>query len=284
VDIITALKNYSNNKAHLEALITNIKGDSANNGQIYKAFSNPEWFNRWGTHYLRYLMRSHELQICSNFKDDSLQHYGGPLFQELRTEIEDIFSTLPVPQPSLSQQAFTGNFKQSFYQPSGPCFYGKGIVSTPDGSVKMIKDLIKGDRIINSEGNVAQIVCIIKTIIPKGHTPLVNINGFRVTPWHPIRIDGRWQFPCEIKEPLIHHCDAIYNFVLDSHHIMTIDGIDAITLGHGFTHEKILNHPFFGSQAVLQNLRTHPDYETGLITIDKYEPKYDSEGLIKLIF
>lgn len=284
IGIITDLKNYSNNKLFLDALLTNIKGDNANDGQIYKAFGNPEWFSRWGTHYLKYLKRSHELQVCSNFKDDSLQYYGGKLFRELRTEIEDIFASLPIPQPSLSQHTFKGNFGQSFYRPSGPCFYGEGRVRMQNGNIKLVKQLVKGDVICNSEGQHASIVCVIKTKIPNGHTQLVNIKGFRVTPWHPIRIDSRWQFPCEIKIPMIHHCDYIYNFVLDQHHIITIDAIDVITLGHGFTNEKILNHPFFGSQAVLENLRTHPDYNSGLITIDKYDPKYDSEGMIKLLF
>lgn len=283
IGIITELRNYATNKMPLDALIRNIKHANTNDGQIWKAFSRSEWFNRWGTHYLRYMLRSYQLQICSNFKDASLQFYGGPLFQEIRKEVEDIFAELPVPTPSLSTQAFTGNFQQSTYSASGPCFDGMGKVNCLTDT-KYVKDLQSGDYIRNNNGDVSKIVCVIKTFIPSGATDMVNLNGFRVTPWHPIRVNGAWTFPHEVKAPIKLHCSHIYNFVLDQHHIITIDGFDAITLGHNYTNDPVLSHPFFGSQKVIDHLQTHPGWAAGLIELETYNPSYDENGLISGFF
>ena len=48
-----------------------------------------------GVHYLKHFVRSHELQICSNFKDGSLQLYTNPLFKAIQSEVEEIFKVLP---------------------------------------------------------------------------------------------------------------------------------------------------------------------------------------------
>jgi len=57
---------------------------------------------------------------------------------------------------------------------------------------------------------------------------MVLIDDLRVTPYHPIKHDGKWVHPCSLKEPTIVHCDAIYNFVLDKHHIITINNTPII--------------------------------------------------------
>ena len=36
-------------------------------GRISKAMSTVDRFNRWGAHYLRALVRSHQLQVCFSF-------------------------------------------------------------------------------------------------------------------------------------------------------------------------------------------------------------------------
>ena len=33
-----------------------------------QAFSNREWYTRWGVHYIPSIMRAHQLQQCNNFK------------------------------------------------------------------------------------------------------------------------------------------------------------------------------------------------------------------------
>ena len=280
-----AILKSKSSKDRFRALLINIRSNDASEGQIIKAFSSADWYNRWGKHYLRYFVRSQQLQVCSNFKDSSLQHYGGKLFKELRTEIEDIFSQLPIPTPSLGQGTqFTGNFQQAFYNPSGPCFDGYGKVMMENGTIKLVKDLIKGDKIKNSDGNISTIQCVLKTKIKNGSTDMMIFNGMRVTPWHPVRINNKWSFPSDIKHPTRVHVDYVYDFVLDSHHIITINGIDAITLGHNFTHDPILIHKFFGTDKVIENLKSHKSWDSGLIEITEYNPQYDKDGIIIKFF
>merc|ERR1712196_34753 len=57
-------------------------------------------FDRWGKHYIRALMRSHQLQQCTNFLDPGVQVYGGRQFKILREKGDHIFTSLPPPTPS----------------------------------------------------------------------------------------------------------------------------------------------------------------------------------------
>ena len=286
IEQVQSVATKQSDKDKLGALLDNIKHSDNNSGQISKAFSKAEWLHRWGTHYLRYFNRSHELQMCSNYKDFSLQVYGGKLFKELRTEIEDIFSTIPAPQPSRSSTPFTGNFQQTFYTKSGPCFDGYGKVQMADRPDVLVKDIKKGHLIYNSDGDVATVLCVIKTHIKNGTLDMVLIDDLRVTPYHPIRHEGKWTHPCKIKEPMTVHCDHIYNFVLDAHHVITINNTDGITLGHGMNDDPVAAHPFFGTQLVIDNLKTHPGWESGLIEIFDYDNTHtvDSNGLVSSLF
>ena len=42
------------------------------NGRMLKAFDGMDRFNRWGSHYVRSLMRAHQLQQSTNFMDPGL--------------------------------------------------------------------------------------------------------------------------------------------------------------------------------------------------------------------
>lgn len=81
-----------------EARLVSLKNDVE--GRMSKAFKGKERFNRWGKHYLRALMRAHQIQQCTNFMDPGLQTYAGRLFCALRTIGEEVFFSLPPPKPS----------------------------------------------------------------------------------------------------------------------------------------------------------------------------------------
>merc|ERR1712137_607535 len=67
-------------------------------GRMSKAFDGKDRFCRWGKHYLRALLRAHQLQVCTNSMDPGLQVYGGDLFKTIREEGDRIFVTLPPPK------------------------------------------------------------------------------------------------------------------------------------------------------------------------------------------
>lgn len=67
-------------------------------GRMSKGFVGRDRYDRWGGHYVRALMRAHQLQTCTNFMDQGLQHYGGDLFRSLRAAGDRIFLSLPPPR------------------------------------------------------------------------------------------------------------------------------------------------------------------------------------------
>lgn len=69
-------------------------------GQVTEALSREDWYKKWGIHYLPSLMFAHRTQQCNNFKDAGVQTYGGDLFQNIRDKADDIFLSLPAPQPT----------------------------------------------------------------------------------------------------------------------------------------------------------------------------------------
>lgn len=95
----------------LLARVTNAAAQSQNDGRITalradvegrmtKSLTGKDRFNRWGKHYLRALVRSHQVQTCTNFMDHGLQVYGGTLFRTVRDQGDAVFLSLPAPTPA----------------------------------------------------------------------------------------------------------------------------------------------------------------------------------------
>lgn len=81
---------------HLASHLSGLKADVS--GRMTKALQGEDRFKRWGKHYLRALMRAHQLQTCTNFMDPGLQAYGGTLFRTIRREGDEAFRSLPPPR------------------------------------------------------------------------------------------------------------------------------------------------------------------------------------------
>jgi len=65
-------------------------------GRVSKAISTVERWRRWGQHYLRAVVRAHQLQLRTNFMDPGLQVYGGEFFKKLEARGGEIFCALPM--------------------------------------------------------------------------------------------------------------------------------------------------------------------------------------------
>ncbi|CAF0751215.1 unnamed protein product [Didymodactylos carnosus] len=237
-------------------------------GQVYESLSKQEWFARWGKHYLPSLTRAHLLQICNNFKDPGVQHYGGELFNKLRDEIDDIFCKLPAPKPSVRQRSASPIQMTNFYNASAGCFHGDCLVLLANGSTKLVKYIRKGDvlKTANSlDGTTVKYVA--KSICSNGKVDMVNFDsGLIISPWHPVRINGNWIFPCDIGNATEIKCAEVYNFALDSHHIVIVNGVECVTLGHNFK-GKVIEHPYYGTSAILDDLRDLDRSGSGFIEL-----------------
>jgi len=92
-DLSREIKQCPNINGYLSDLLQEIEGEAS------AALADDSAFQKWGRHYLPSLLFAHRLQICNNFKDPAVQHYGGDLFKCIQDFADEQFNTLPPPQP-----------------------------------------------------------------------------------------------------------------------------------------------------------------------------------------
>lgn len=266
-DEIRSLKSADD---RLKALLADVTG------QVSEAISKREWWERWGVHYLPSLMRAHLLQQCINFKDPGLQYYGGELFRKLRDIADALFVKLPPPKPSIPTYDRDGNLQTfsvrsmfTYYDPSRPCFSGCSLVCMANGSQMKVAELKKGDTVKTPNNGTATVVCVVKTVCSNGRAELVELgDGLLITPYHPVRIDNQWCFPHELGKVSEKACPAVYSFVLSAEHVMLINGVEGVTLGHNFTDNAVVAHPYLGSSAVIRDLEKMNGWDNGIIQLN----------------
>jgi uncharacterized protein YegL len=277
----------ANSAEFVNGLLKNIKGDFANVGQVKLAIDQ-KYFKRWGEFYLDQLSRSLNQQIKPNFKDEGCM-FGGAIFEELVDKSSDIFNNLEPPKPSLVvHNPTSGNMfyrslgsaisMSAYNDPRGGCVDAYCTIAMFNGTSKLLKDVQKFDifKSIDNNNKVvgAKVLCVVETMIVSGYRDYVNVNGVLITPWHPIkyRLHGKaeeWIFPGEYFSSYSYTSTSMITLVLENHHIMFINGLKCITLGHNFTHHPKLNHPYYGTSKVIENLMANfpQDYANGRISV-----------------
>ena len=80
-------------------------------------------------------------------------------------------------------------------------------------------------------------------------------NDLLITPYHPVKINNEWKFPIEIGKLVNHQSDYLFNFVLDSGHIVMANKEACCTLGHNFKENTVIEHPYFGTEKIINDLR-----------------------------
>ncbi len=249
---------------------------NANEGQLMKSVEQESWYNSWGQNHIIAYARALSLRQCTNFKDKVLQHFAGPTFQTLQEKGITIFSDLPAPHPSIrnvtwsmnpSSNAFTFPDISRLVDVNGGCFSGSCVILTDEGRPKYVKDLKRGDKVWG--GHVIR--AVVYTTLSKP-VPMIKFpSGLLITPWHPIRNSPvePWQFPAEMAQGVqsVYDIKAYYNLVLDSGHVVEINGYQVCTLGHGFTDNNVIRHPYFGTEAVIEDLKMRDGWAEGLIQL-----------------
>jgi len=281
----------------VNGLLKNIKGDFANVGQVKLAIDQ-KYFKRWGAFYLDQLSRSLNQQIKPNFKDEGCM-FGGEVFEALVDKSSDIFNNLEPPKPSLVVQQNSGNMfyrslnlapqapisMSAYNDPQGGCVDSYCTIAMFDGTSKLLKDVQKFDIIKSIDNNNkivgAKVLCVVETMIVSGYRDYVNVNGVLITPWHPIKygLHGKkedWIFPGELFSTYRLPSTSMITLVLENHHIMFINGLKCITLGHNFTNHKKLIHPYYGTNKVIENLMRYfpQDYANGKISVEDTSISY----------
>lgn len=265
-------------------------------GQISKAFASPANFERWGRHYIPSILCEHERQWPTNFKDETAKILGGKTTRDLVLAGDTIFNALEPPKPSATY-AYRGSASALLAATSslaatnsagGPCFLGASRVKMADGTQKRCDEIQPGD--VDAAGY--RIRCVVKTLVPYADVVKLGSGEGGFTLWHPVFVDGRWQFPADVGNVERVQTDAIYNFVLehtdivrgvleeDRPGVLIINGIMTCTMGHGFT-GPVIGHPYFGKREadkrnIIDDLREAPGWDRGYIVWRNVRILHDS--------
>lgn len=165
----------------------------------------------------------------------------------------------------------------------GGCFSGECVVlcKEQDEMVreKQLSQVRAGDylQVVDAASHVSfsPVVCLVEL---QGHFDLLVLPSSRlaVTPTHPLRIQGSFVRPCDLSFPMIDEIlsslvvDRVFNVVLqDSHVLLCINGMEAVTLGHGF--EQAF-HPFYSTKQVLTTLQQRPGWKQGHVIVTPDHP------------
>jgi hypothetical protein len=127
-----------------------------------------------------------------------------------------------------------------------------------------MKDVQPGDILRCAQGNSGIVRCVLKTVVDAEFVRLHN--GLVISKWHPVWQYG-WRFPCRLPHELV-QVSEMYNLVMEEFgcKFPLVNGQVVATLGHNLS-GPIIGHAFYGTQRVIDNLKTHPDWENGYIMI-----------------
>ncbi|KAH3761987.1 Voltage-dependent calcium channel subunit alpha-2/delta-2 [Pelomyxa schiedti] len=301
----------------LEALYADV------NGRMSKAVNQKARYDRWGRHYLRALVRAHQVQVCTNMLDPGLQLYGGSLFKQNSEAGGKIFITLPPPVHGGATQTTTQattkkkrkNKKsnttattatsasapppkaptppreptppvmETYYGGGGGgCFAGDCTVHVHNVGETRIDQLRKGDIVLTSGSKLATVICIISL---KRTGPLVMFpGGLKITPHHPALLHGSWRKPSSmVGSPGVSEVEnpsgVVYNLVLDSAHVLVVNGIACVTWGHNLKgnseeESRVLYHSFYGTEKVVEALKILSSWESGFLQVEPI--RHNSSG------
>ena len=267
--------------SRVKALLLDIESADPSEGQIGMA---PRYWKRWGGHYMRSYRRAQQIQRRLNFKDPGSLIYGGnetSLFGQCVAKGEELFMTLEPPQPTGSSRGYgSSSGAAPAYDPaylsaylrtnsqaaqSGGCFHPETPVIMADNSVKQIQSLSPGDQVWTPQGAAAVIALVTVGHGSANSVMMSKVGDCILTPYHPYLNEVlHWVLGADTVGQESYPTSTVYNLVLDKCHIIkTPGGIRACTLAHGFT-ENVIAHPFFGTQAVVEDLKKCSGWSVGL--------------------
>jgi hypothetical protein len=273
--------------------------------QISIGFSNVHHLKVWVLPYLISLRNAHLNQYCSDFKNHSIKMYKGLMFEKLKDELSDIFDTLPPPKASRRNERPTSHYRslslgkvaERFTRPAhaltsmsvynnpnyGGCFTGDCQIETKNG-LKLVSELEPKDIVRTPEG-FSNVNHIVVTKYPESTffklralSNNSNDEAF-ITEWHPIRINGEWEFPInKLDCVIVNNLNLVYNLILEEHHVVYLNGVEVVTLGHGFKGD-VIEHDFFGNMNKIKEYYVDKSID-GFIELSHNQTTRNEKGLV----
>jgi len=111
--------------------------------------------------------------------------------------------------------------------------------------------------------------------------PGADGRALRLTPYHPVLIDGAWRFPAELGPVAARECEAVFSFAIAGGAVgILVEGVACATWGHGLAGGAVA-HPYFGSRAAVDDLARMPGYAAGHVDLNPGQVVRDpSSGLV----
>jgi len=270
------IDNYTTNYQWEHNIVTDL------NEQVKLSISNNTFYEKWGKNYIYSLMFAHIQQKSNNFKDKSIIGYGGELFIKQRDIIDDMYSNMNPPTPSLNVincdnvKTDVGilnnsiNFGNSFNNSNSGCFHENSKISMYNGTLKRCKELKKGDKVLTSNKSFASVICVIKMKCHNGKCDMIKFGEvLKITPYHPIKyVENEWVFPIDLGNICEYECEYIYNYILDTSHTVLINNIECVTFGHELNDNEVVKHEYYGTEKVINDLIKMKGFGEGIIIFD----------------
>ena len=290
--LVSACRAQASNPS-IKALLVDLADPDIYKGQLGKAFASRDAFRRWGRHYVPGVLGGHKNQWPINFKDACSTIYGSANTRRLIDRGDEIFTSLPPPTASCAAAvAAASAYSGAAYVPvasmatlhysGGGCFTADCKIMMADIRIKRIEDLKKGDIVWGGH----KVLAVLYTPVQKEVDMVTFPMGLKITSWHPMKLkeDGEWVFPVDVGVTEKMFVEAYYNLVLESGHTVELNGYQVATLGHGFYDNNVIAHPYFGTHAVIDDLKSHPDWESGFVVLNEKDVVRSSEnGMIQKI-
>jgi hypothetical protein len=268
-------------------------------GELVKALVDAATWAKWGSKYTHAYLQALENDHRMNFKEKGQAHLGSEAFERYKASGDAIFSAIPKPVAtgkSTAQANYGGAYGGgSYYTPavrtvatvantndptqSGGCWAPGSLIRMADDSRKAVELLQCGDQVWTETGTAT----VLKSLELGTHLSAQNmcrVGNLLLTWYHPVKVGGVWRNPCDLVPVSALPVPKVYNCILDSGHVVDIDGTLTVSLGHGLE-EVGVKHAFFGSrEAILDSCKYQPGFETGAIVFKDLLPVRDASGLI----
>lgn len=293
-----------------DALLMDFKDNSDPNlGQVYKAI-NPEHYSKWGKYYLMGLSNAFQTRTCLNFKDNALQCFKTSALEQEQSRLSDIFITATPPVPTGGSSYSYGRHSHSspyaavnmalYLNAAGGCFGPLTMVDLSNNTHCQITELKAGMRVKTDAGEDT-VVCVIKQ--PYTGTLYEVDPCLFLTAWHPFKCGNGsiYKFPCKYERAhelpckvtgysgftdLKDNCSTgfVYNIVLQNRGVIRSFYDDgsyeynycySATLGHSVTDDPVMAHPYYGTEAVINDLKATGQFESGFINVKLFDVRRD---------
>jgi hypothetical protein len=255
-----------------------------------------KWGSKYSWAYLQALENDHRM----NFKELGQAHLCGAAFERLKAHGDAVFSSIPKPVAtgsSASAPAYGSYSGYGGYTPptvrtvasvtatndptqSGGCWAPFSQILMADMTRKALYDLAPGDKVWTKRGvGTVDYVVELGTLSPL--LRMCTVGDLILTEYHPVYDNGVWRSPCDIVNPKLMPMPKLINFLLDYGHVVDIDGVLTVSLGHGLT-EAGLAHPYFGSRdQLLEDMKGQPGFNERRVVFRNLQYKRDPvSGLI----